>query len=250
MPAWPDIPLAERLMVALDVDELSQAAVIAEDLKGLDVTFKIGNQLGTYEGWQRAIQFAKSYRARVFCDTKFKDIPATVERSCRAITRHQPDFFNVMADNNPAALEAAVRGTVSAMADFRLGQRPLLLGVTVLTSINNEEAVSLYGAPAADKVRQFATQAAQAGFDGLICSPQEAAGLRQQADTKHLLLVTPGVRPDWAASSDQRRTATPRMALQNGADYVVIGRPITRPPAKIGSPRQAALKVLKEMEEA
>lgn len=238
---------AKRIMVALDVDELAQAVAIAEDLKGLGVTFKIGNQLGTYEGWQKAVAFARQYEAYIFCDTKFKDIPATVEKSARAITRHQPDMFNIMADNNPAALEAAVAGAEGAVKDYGLSIRPTILGVTVLTSISDDEAQSIYGASAAAKVMQFAESVAQAGLDGLVCSGQEIAALRANAKTKDLLLVVPGIRPEWAATGDQNRVMTPREAIDAGADYLVIGRPITQPPAEIGTPRAAVLKILEEI---
>lgn len=238
---------AQRIMVALDVDELEQAKELAEELKGLGVTFKIGNQLGTYEGWKAAVAFAHSYGAKVFCDTKFKDIPATVEKSAKAITRRQPDFFNVMADNSLEALAAAVKGVDAAVAEYGV-TRPVVLGVTVLTSINENESHEIYGAPPAAKVLQFAKNAAAAGLDGVVCSAKEAKILRGDPATKDLLLVTPGIRPRWAAPDDQSRVITPAEAVQSGADYMVIGRPITQPPSQIGSPRQAALRIIKELE--
>lgn len=238
---------AERIMVALDVDELSEAREIAMNLKGLGITFKIGNQLGTFEGWQAVIAFAEEFEAKIFCDTKFKDIPTTVEKSARAITRHQPDFFNVMADNSLTALEGAVRGINSAINDFSLPKHPISLGVTILTSISDEECVSIYGEKSETKVLQFATSAAHAGLDGVVCSAKEAKLLRSNPQTKDLLLVTPGIRPAWAASGDQSRITTPRQAIENGADYLVIGRPVTQPPSTIGSPREAVEKIIKEI---
>ena len=238
---------AARIMVAIDVDELDQAHVVAEDLKGLDITFKIGNQLGTFEGWKKAVEFARKFQVQIFCDTKFKDIPNTVEKSARAITRHQPNFFNIMLDNNIAALQAAVRGIESAILDYGLAIRPKLLGVTVLTSLSEEETQSIYGASVQAKVIEFSSTAAQAGLDGVVCSAQEAKLLRAHASTKNLLLVTPGIRPIWAAEGDQARITTPAQAIENGADYLVIGRPITAPPPSISSPRQAVLKIIKEL---
>jgi orotidine-5'-phosphate decarboxylase len=236
-----------KIMVALDVDELSDAKVIAEDLEGSGVTFKIGNQLGTYEGWERTIAFAREVGAGIFCDTKFKDIPETVKKSARAITRHQPDFFNIMADNSPEALRAAVEGVESAMSDFGLKKRPILLGVTVLTSIDRDTCISIYGDEPTQKVLQFAKNAADAGLDGVVCSSEEAAMLREHEETKDLLLVTPGIRPLWAATGDQSRVMTPSKAFNAGADYLVIGRPITKPPSEIGSPRAALEKILEEI---
>lgn len=242
-----DIPLASRIMVALDVDDFSQATAIAEDLKGLGVTFKIGNQLGTYEGWQKAVEFARRYDAQIFCDTKYIDIPMTIDKSARAITRHQPEFFNIMVANSPAALRAAVEGAESAVRDFGLAGRPKILGVTILTSLSNEETISIYGSDAKTKVLQFSIAAAEAGIDGMVCSSEEVSLLRQHATTKNLILVTPGIRPAWAAKGDQSRVMTPREAIDTGADYLVIGRPITQPPAEIGSPRNAVIKILEEI---
>ncbi len=236
-------------MVALDVDELAEASAIATDLEDLGVTFKIGNQLGTYEGWQSAISFARDAGVGIFCDTKFKDIPETVKKSSRAMTRHQPDFFNIMADNTPAALRAAVEGIDSAMQDFNLAKRPILLGVTVLTSIDHEACLSIYGDEPAEKVVQFATAAAQAGLDGVVCSAKEAKLLRSNYATKHLLLVTPGIRPAWATTGDQSRIMTPSAAVAAGADYLVIGRPITQPPDEIGTSRRAVQKIIEELGE-
>lgn len=237
-----------RIMVALDVDELSTAQNIAEQLADTGITFKIGNQLGTYEGWKRAIEFANKYGAHIFCDTKYKDIPETVKKSARAITRHQPDFFNIMTDTQKQSLVAAIEGVQSAMNDYKLVERPKLLGVTVLTSLSDEECMSIYGASSQDKVLQFAESAAEAGLDGVVCSPNEIKLLKENDKTKGLLLVTPGIRPLWASAGDQSRVMTPKIALEAGADYLVIGRPITQPPPEIGSPRDALEKILEELE--
>ena len=238
---------AARIMVALDIDELSQARDIAQSLQGLGVGFKIGNQLGTFEGWKAAIAFAREFGGLVFCDTKFKDISETVGKSSRAITRHQPDFFNVMADTNLATLVAAVTASRVAYTEFNLAIQPIVLGVTVLTSLSDEDSLAIYGEDSATKVRQFATLAAQAGLDGVVCSAQEAKMLRADPETKDLLLMTPGIRPVWSVSGDQSRVTTPAQAIASGADYIVIGRPITQPPAEIGSPRDALLKIIEEI---
>lgn len=240
--------MTEKIIVALDVDELSQAENILNEVSDFSVILKIGNQLGTFEGWQKAVQFANDNRCRIFCDTKFKDIPATVGRSARAITRHQPDFFTVMADNSPAALEAAVKGVESAMKDFNLPKRPKILGVTVLTSISEQESMAIYGSKPAEKVLQFANAAAEAGFDGIVCSPEEIGLLRKNPATKNLILMTPGIRPAWASAGDQARNMTPAQAIKNGADYLVIGRPITQPPESIGSPKDALQNIIDELE--
>lgn len=236
----------DKIMVALDVDTLDEARVVAEELRDTGVTFKIGNQLGTYAGWETCIAFAREYGAQIFCDTKFKDIPVTVEKSARAITRHQPDFFNIMADTQAEAIRGAVAGVESAVRDYDI-TKPLLLGVTVLTSYSEDDTQSIYGTSAREKVLQFAGNAAANGLDGVVCSAEEASMLRSNNATKHLRLVTPGIRPLWAASGDQSRVLTPRQAVEAGADYLVIGRPITQPPPEIGSPRNALAKILEEI---
>lgn len=237
---------AARIMVALDVDTLEEARAIAENLQGTGVTFKIGNQLGTYAGWEACIAFAREYDAQIFCDTKFKDIPVTVEKSARAITRRQPDFFNIMADTQEEAIRGAVLGIESAVRDYD-SKRPVLLGVTVLTSYSDEDSRAVYGTLPQDKVLQFASSAARNGLDGVVCSAEEAKLLKSNEATKDLLLITPGIRPLWATSGDQSRVLTPRRAVEAGADYLVIGRPITQPPPEIGSPRDALQKIVEEI---
>ncbi len=233
----------DKIMVAFDVDTLEEARAIAESLRDTGVTFKIGNQLGTYAGWEACIAFAREYGAQIFCDTKFKDIPVTVEKSARAITRHQPDFFNIMADTQEEAMRAAVLGIKSAVRDYS-AKRPILLGVTVLTSYSNQDSSAVYGALPQDKVLQFAASAAANGLDGVVCSAEEAKLLKSNEATKDLLLVTPGIRPLWAASGDQSRILTPCQAIEAGADYLVIGRPITQAADR----KAAAQKILAEME--
>lgn len=238
---------AARIMVALDVDELSQAREIAQSLQGLGVGFKIGNQLGTFEGWKAAIALAREFGGLVFCDTKFKDISETVGKSSRAITRHQPDFFNIMADTNLATLVAAAKASRNAYVEYNLSIQPIILGVTVLTSLSDDDSLAIYGKDSSAKVQQFAALAVQAGLDGVVCSAQEAEMLRANPETKDLLLVTPGIRPAWSTSGDQSRITTPAQAIASGADYIVIGRPITQPPAEIGTPRDALLKIIEEI---
>ena len=234
-----------RIIVALDVDTLDQARAIAESLADTGVTFKIGNQLATREGWSACINFARLHGARIFCDSKFKDIPETVKLSARAMTCLEPDMFNVMADTDPTVLRATMEGVAEAVAAG--AKKPIVLGVTVLTSMSDETCQSIYGDSSAAKVIQFASNCAQAGLDGVVCSAEEATVLRSNEATKDLLLVTPGIRPAWAATGDQSRVMTPQRAVEAGADYLVIGRPITQPPAEISSPKNAVIKIMEEV---
>lgn len=239
--------LAEKIMVALDFDELDQAKNVVDEIGGYGVTFKVGNQLGTYEGWSKVIDFIHNSGAKIFCDTKFKDIPETVKKSSRAITRHSPDFFNIMADNSRSALGASIEGVDWAVEEFGL-IRPTILGVTVLTTIDEEACMSIYGGSTEEKVQQFSESAALAGLDGVVCSAREAGMLRLAHSTKELVLVTPGIRPKWAATDDQKRITTPADALTAGVDYLVIGRPITKPPKRIGTAKKAIELIIEEME--
>lgn len=234
-----------RIIVALDVDTLDQARAIAKSLADTGVTFKIGNQLATREGWLACINFARLYGARIFCDSKFKDIPETVKLSARTMTVLEPDMFNIMADTDPAVLRATVEGVNEAVAAG--ATKPIVLGVTVLTSMSDETCQSIYGDSSAAKVIQFASNCAQAGLDGVVCSAEEATVLRSNEATKDLLLVTPGIRPAWAATGDQSRVMTPQRAVEAGADYLVIGRPITQPPSEVGSPKDAVMNIMEEV---
>jgi orotidine-5'-phosphate decarboxylase len=122
-----------------------------------------------------------------------------------------------------------------------------VLGVTVLTSLGGEICELIYGATPGAKVLQFARDSKLAGLDGLVCSPKETVLLRSRRELPGLILVNPGVRPAWAVKGDQARTETPFGAIEAGADYLVIGRPITNPPAEIGTPINAANKIAEEI---
>ena len=125
-----------------------------------------------------------------------------------------------------------------------------VLAVTVLTSIDDEHCKLIYGQPAQDKVLEFALLARAVGMDGVICSPHELQYLTLQPELAGFSFVTPGVRPEWAATNDQKRVMTPGEAIKAGATALVIGRPITRPPANIGSPVEAVGRITQEIEEA
>lgn len=239
---------AERIIVAIDFDDFEAAKPVIDELEGTGVMVKFGNQIGTYEGWGKLVEYAHSKGLKVFCDTKFKDIPHTVEKSARAISRFSPEIFNIMADNSSAALQGAVAGADSAVLDWQT-DKPMVIGVTVLTSIDENVSQEIYGGAPADKVMQFALASADAGLDGLVCSAQEAMMLSNDPKTAHLVLITPGIRPEWASKGDQSRVMTPAQAVKNGADYLVIGRPITKPPESAGSSKDALALIIKELEE-
>ncbi|MCA9346202.1 orotidine-5'-phosphate decarboxylase [Candidatus Saccharibacteria bacterium] len=238
----------DRIFVSLDVDTLEQVIQAMDSFSDVLENIKIGLQVATRESWKACIDVAHERGFKVFCDAKFKDIPNTVEAAAYSLTKHGPDYFTVMADNSLEALKAIRRGTDKAVAENG-GKAPIIIGVTVLTSISEEECKTIYGADAETKVMQFAENAAEAGLDAIVCSPEEVRTLRQNPKLKNLLLITPGIRPDWAQSNDQKRSATPIEALKRGADMLVIGRPITQPPKEIGSTVDAVSKILEEIKE-
>lgn len=244
----------ERIIVALDTRDPYTAREWAETLKGEVGGFKIGLELitgllaemiacGNGEAEQVLIATKDLFGflgKDIFWDGKLHDIPNTIKGAADAITMISPKYFNVHASAGIAAIRAA--------ADVKRDSK--LLVVTVLTSIDEEECNLIYGAPSKVKVIQFARNAKLAGADGLICSPQEISILRQRQELNDLILVTPGVRPNWASVGDQKRVMTPGEAIKAGATALVIGRPITKPPAEIGTPLDAVRRIVEEIVEA
>jgi orotidine-5'-phosphate decarboxylase len=236
----------ERILAALDVPDLDAALALAAELRPTVGGFKVGLELCTATGVPRVVQAITAIGGRVFLDLKLHDIPNTVARtvgtlgslggSVRMLTLH--------CHGGAAMLRAA------AAAAAELGpERPLLLGVTVLTSL---DAPALHdelqvATPLGEHVLHLARMAQECGLDGVVASPHEAAAIRS-ACGPDLLIVTPGIRPAWAAEGDQRRILGPREALNAGADYLVIGRPLTAPPAEVGTPAAAAARIAADIE--
>jgi len=240
----------DLIFPSVDVDTLDEAKRLMDSFAGLLTHVKVGLQLATREGWAPLVAAAHERGLKVFCDAKFKDIPNTVEHAAYSLTAHQPDFFTVMTDNSTDALKGARAGADRAAAELGTAQPPKIIGVTVLTSISLEDSKLIYGADPASKALYFGGNAVEAGFDAIVCSPDEIGLFRQDPEFEKTVLITPGVRPAWAASNDQSRVATPAEAIQRGADMLVIGRPITQPPAEIGSTQEAIKRIIQEIEEA
>jgi orotidine-5'-phosphate decarboxylase len=173
----------------------------------------------------------------IFFDGKFSDIPNTVLKASEVVAKENVKMFNVHTNCGIESLKAA----------NKVKHNSILLGVTVLTSIQESECQSLYGKSIETKVTELASLALEAGLDGIVCSPSDLAFLNKNNSLKKLLKVTPGIRPLWAQANDQKRTLTPKEAFELGADYLVIGRPLTNPPAEIGSSVKAAEKILKDL---
>ena len=229
----------DRLIVALDVPSLEEAQAMAGRLAGVVRWYKVGLELYTAAG-PAAVAAVKD--GRVFLDLKFHDIPATVAGAVAAATRLGVDLLTVHASGGIAMLLAAAEAALRT-AEI-IGRRPpTVLGVTLLTSGDAAAMaeVGMAGTPAEAAVR-LARLARAAGLGGVVASPADAAAIRT-ACGPDLLIVCPGIRPAGAAADDQRRVATPRAAIEAGADVLVVGRPITRAP----DPRNAAEALAREI---
>ena len=209
------------VIVALDVNTQEQVMALVEPLRPQDCRLKVGKQLFTALGPSIVVQL-QSLGFEVFLDLKFHDIPNTVAKAIEAACHLGVWMVNVHALGGERMLRAARQAV-----DCFEGPKPLLIGVTVLTSMAecDLQGVGLTGS-ALDNVERLAHTVQAAAFDGVVCSAQEAPRLRQRMG-KDFLLVTPGIRFDWNCN-DQKRVVTPQEALNNGSDYLVMGRSITQ----------------------
>jgi orotidine-5'-phosphate decarboxylase len=231
----------DRLIIALDVDTAEKAVSLAEKLKNDVRFFKIGFELFSSCGPSIVSRIAKS-GGRIFLDLKFHDIPNTVSRAALSVTKLGVFMFNVHGLGGYDMMKKTA-DAVKAEAQKLKIEPPKILAVTILTSMD-ENALKKVGINDTmnQEVLRLAELAKSAGLDGVVASPSEARLIRQKLG-KDFLIVTPGVRPSWAEAGDQKRIATPKEAVADGATYIVVGRPVTE--AK--DPAQAAKKILEEM---
>ena len=217
--------MLDRIIVPLDVSSEVEAVALLDRLP--DVTFwKVGLELFTSTG-AGILQILKERQKRIFLDLKFHDIPNTMAGACRAAGRYGVDLLTVHAAAGKEALEAAQAAAEVGASEAGCSV-PKLIAITVLTSLTARTLAFELKIPLEleDYALQMALLAKESGLAGAVCSPQEAAQLRDVCG-KEFLLVCPGVRPSWAEAKDQKRSLTPEAALKAGADYLVIGRPIT-----------------------
>jgi orotidine-5'-phosphate decarboxylase len=225
-----------RLIVALDVPSVEEAKALIDRLGDSVGVYKIGLELLFSGGFELARELASQGRS-VFIDAKLLDIEVTVERATAAIARTGAEFLTVHA-LDAKTLDAAVRGRASS--------KLRLLGVTVLTNLDRDDLKEQGVDRSPKELAVYRAMLAQeAGLDGVVASGEEAAALRQ-ALGPGVLIVTPGIRPKGAERHDQTRSITPAEAVAAGADYIVVGRPITRAP----DPRSAAEAIVREIASA
>lgn len=233
--------MSPRLFVALDFPEGDAAFRLVHKLLPFHQDFKVGLELFTAEG-PDLVSRLKGEGANIFLDLKFHDIPNTVAGAVRSATRLGVDYLNVHCGGGNAMMEAAARACREEATKLSI-PKPKLLGVTVLTSLD-DKSVQEIGFPrsASAQVLHFVNLAKESGLDGVVCSPQELPIVREAAGSDFLTMV-PGIRPAGSASGDQKRTLTPAEAVKAGASCLVVGRPVTA----AADPAEALKSILKEM---
>lgn len=230
-------PEAPRIVVAMDYDNLDDCLTMARRLSPEYCRLKVGKELFTRSG-PKVVERLQDLGFDLFLDLKFHDIPNTVAGAVRAAADLGIWMVNVHASGGERMMSAA-REAVDKVS----GRRPLLIGVTVLTSMSAEDLASTgISRSPMEQVQHLAQLSHQSGLDGVVCSAQEASALKSRHG-EDFCLVTPGIRPADSAADDQRRTLTPEEAIQAGSHYLVIGRPISRAQDPIARCREIASSI-------
>jgi len=215
----------QRIIVPLDVPDVESAIALLDQLPQV-VWWKVGLELFTSTG-PTILEVLKSRQKRIFLNLKFHDIPNTVAGACRSAASYGVDLLTIHAASGIEALKSATEAAQQGAAQAGV-KPPKLIAITLLTSISAKQLAFDLKIPLElpEYALEMALLAQKAGLDGAVCSPQEVAQLRQTCGDD-FLLVCPGVRPTWSDKGDQKRSLTPAQAIKAGADYLVIGRPIT-----------------------
>ena len=235
---------AERLIVALDVNSRDSALSLVQALRPRVQRFKVGLELFTACG-PALVREILDKGGQVFLDLKFHDIPSTVARAAVSAARLGVGMFTIHLSGGPLMARRAADELEAHCQVYRV-QRPKILGVTVLTSLSPADLEELgVGRSVEDQVVALAEMGKAAGLDGVVCSPLEARLIREVCG-REFLVVTPGIRPEGSEPDDQSRTLSPKVALEAGADFLVVGRPIV----KADDPLEAAENILLQMDGA
>jgi len=230
---------ASRIFCAVDTTEIDTARTLAGRVSGAVGGVKLGLEFFIAHGPAGVRAVIGEDGPPLFLDLKLHDIPNTVAGGVKAALPLKPAFMTIHTSGGPAMMRAAVEAASVAGAD-----RPKILGVTVLTSLDDGDLGAVGQAtPVGDQVVRLAKLAKDSGLDGIVCSPNEVAAIRA-ACGPDLILMVPGIRPAWAAANDQKRVMTPAEAVAAGADHLVIGRPITGD----ADPAAAARRIVAEIE--
>lgn len=227
----------DKLIVALDVDSEKKALKIVSALKSEVKFFKVGLELFSSCG-PSVIAAIKKEGCRIFLDLKLHDIPTTVAKTAVSLTRLGVDIINLHGLGGLDMMKKTGEAVTEEAKKLKI-DKPRVIAVTILTSMdeNSLKKIGVFD-NMETQVLRLANLAKEAGLDGVVASPSEVKSIRK-ATGRDFLIVTPGVRPSWAATDDQKRVATPKEAIDNGADYIVVGRPITEAP----DPLEAAKKI-------
>ena len=235
--------IKEKIIIALDVKNQAEVLKILACLPEARI-FKVGLELFTAEG-PAVIELVRNHGRDVFLDLKFHDIPNTVAGAVRAAVRHGVSMLTIHTSGGKEMMSRALEAAREESEKSNLNM-PLLLGVTILTSLKDKDLNEIgFSSGSQAQVLRLAQLAWQAGLKAVVCSPQEIELLRTELGPE-LKIITPGIRPVWAEAQDQKRIMTPAEARLKGADYLVIGRPITQ----AVSPAEAFARVVEELETA
>jgi len=232
---------ANPIFCAIDTTELSVATRLAAQISDYVGGLKLGLEFFCANGPTGIRQVSKASGKDIFLDLKLHDIPNTVAKAVQSVMPLKPRYLTIHTSGGLDMMKAAREAAYEA-ADKVASAPPKLIGVTVLTSFDQSDLDQIgVNSPVADQTKRLANLAAEAGLDGLVCSAHEAAALK--AEFGHMLRIVPGIRPPWHGAGDQKRVMTPEEALEQGADILVIGRPITQ----AENPHDAAFRIASDI---
>lgn len=235
--------IRKKLVLALDVEDIEDAKKLVDELSPYIGTFKVGLQLFCGYGLE-IVNYIKEKNSDFFLDVKLHDIPNTVEKASFNVIKNGANFFNVHATGGIEMMKAAKKGALEAAQKYGK-KKPLVLAVTVLTSINQDTLSNELSNTKSveDFVIQLAKNARAAGLDGVVASAKELKAIKREVG-EDFIVLTPGIRPAWSATNDQQRIATPLSAIKDGADFIVLGRAVTAASDKI----EAMKKIYEEIQ--
>ena len=238
--------IKEKIVLALDVDTARQAKELITELKDYVGVFKVGLQFYTANGGE-VFEFMKDIGAKFFFDVKLLDIPNTVKKASENIVRSGASFYNLHALGGAEMMRQSVEGAQAAAAEIG-AQMPVILAVTILTSINDDVLNNQLKIPfnSLDYVATLAKLAKDSGMTGVVASVNEAKRIKEVCGNDFKVLC-PGIRPEWSVKGDQKRPATPAYAIEQGADWLVIGRAVTAAEDRLGAMKKIYDEIEKVM---